>query len=90
MGATVTVRRQSKVTPRVSRYLEVTRPRRTFWTGAARLWDFSGALTPQVAVKRVPRGKTVAEALAEDWAAVGNDIRAVMSTYGDSSNGNVA
>lgn len=45
--------------------------------GAAGLFDFAGALAPQV-VRASSPGAADAEAIASDWEAVGDDLRAAL------------
>lgn len=43
--------------------------------GAASLWDFHGLLTPRIRVNPVVFARSDADALANDWEVVGNDLR---------------
>ena len=56
------------------RYVVVTGSRVSFLSGAACLWDFAGSMYPHVRLNSGLADKSVAEGLAEEWAAVGRDM----------------
>jgi hypothetical protein len=69
--------------PEMAWYLRMTVKRLSFLLGIASLFDFFGVLSPipKMNMSRYEPLYDDAEAIANDWEAIGNDMRTAMSEY---------
>ena len=71
-------------------------PKRGFWHGVARLFDFSGSLNRatlesiRASYRNKPPRPTVEESMRETWQAVGDSMRWAIGEYEKSLDGNGA